>query len=253
MTRAEATRKVAALLRLAGRPGTVGEAAAAAGKAAEIMAAYEITHEAALDHGTERPEPDEATESFADKPEGWLDSRGRYQMWRGLLAREIAGCHGCFTFHGHRGEGATVEIVGAPGAVEHVRYTFAWLSRAVESLVNQHGRGLGPVWRREFCEGAALEIGVRLKAARTAAADHVAADNPHALVRVQEAVARIEARAVAVKQFAYMHHRLRSGGARQTYRNESARAAGQQAARGLNLGGARGTIGGRQLRLGGGS
>lgn len=253
MTREEATRKVAALLRLAGRPGTVGEAAAAAGKAEEIMAAYEITHEAALDHGTDRPEPDEAAESFADRAEGWMDSRPRYQMWRGLLAREIAGQHGCFTFHGRRGAGATVEIVGAPSSVEHVRYAFAWLSHAVEALVAQYGRGMGPVWRREFCEGAALEIGVRLKAARVTAADHVAAENPHALVRVQAAVARLEQKAVAVKRFAYEHHRLRSGSARQTHHNASAREAGQQAARGINLSGARGSIGGRQLRLGGGT
>lgn len=243
MNRDEAVRKVAALLRLAERPGTAGEAAASAAKAQELMDRYNIEAAFALDSG-----PDESVRDFASIDGGELDSTKRLEVWRAILSRGIASLHGCFTFRAHRGLGASLEIVGKPSDVEQVRYLYGWLSRAIVGLVNDHGRGLGPVWRREFCEGAAGEIVARLNANREATIVRERQErgaDAHALALVNRALVRTED-ASASKLIAYREHHLRAGGARYARQNGSARDAGRAAARSVNL------SGGRQLRLGGG-
>jgi hypothetical protein len=154
--------------------------------------------------------------------------------------------------------GRSIEIVGRPSQVETVRYLYGWLAGEVSRLVDSHGRGLGVVWRREFCEGAAQELGERLKEQRRATVAAYRAEatpQPGALVLVERAIAKIDAEAGSVAAWAKAKHRLvtNSGGGYRQH-NGTARQAGRDAARGVSLGGARGGIGsGARRQIGGGS
>jgi len=251
--RHEAVRKAAALLRLAARPGTAGEAAAAAAKAQDMLDRWNLTEAAVTLAGHDEQQP-EAPRDYYDVPEGWLDSTPRAIPWRSILCRALCALHGCYYFQAWRGKGSSLEIVGPPAGVESVRYVYAWLVREVDRLTDQHGAGLGRVWRREFAEGAAHEIGRRLKEQRAETAREVRAEyvaNPCALVRVDSALARIGQDAEASRMLATRVHNLRTrAGSSNRQHNGTAREAGRQAGARVNLKPSRGSLPGSQGALG---
>jgi hypothetical protein len=203
------------------------------------------------------PEPraeDEPLTDFAATDAGYLDTTKRLQVWRWMLANKLARLHGCYLWHGRRGDGCSLEIVGRPSNVEAVRYLFAWLARETQRLTDQYGRGLGATWRREFAEGCAREIGARMEAqhAATVRAVQHEAPNPHALVCVNRAVARLEDDRQGARTLATAAYRLRSSSTGQRTYNGSAREAGRRAAGSVNLSPARGSLAGAQGRLSGG-
>lgn len=203
------------------------------------MEKYEITHAAALDEDA-AVEVDEDAESFGQRDGGWLDTAKRViPLWRIILARVIATANGAFTFSSYRGDGRSIEIVGRPSSVEIVRYMFAWLSREIERLSQEHGRGMGAVWRREFLEGAAEEIGERLQDARREAAAEVRrehAANPGALMRIEQGLQRVEAQRQIAERAAYKAHpSLKDARSRPRRLDVNAREAGARAARKINL------------------
>ena len=257
-------RKVAALLRLAAKPGTVGEAATAAAHAQAMMDRYELTRDIVQQAHTEKESaPDEPIESFGDKAEGWVDAMSQWKAWKWTLAHGIAKLHGCFVWRSYRHkndetsrEARAIEIVGRPGAVQTVRYFYDWLARELQQLVDQHGRGMGQVWRREFIEGAANEIIERLQRQRAETVQTIRteyANNPSALVKVDHALA-VMGDAKSAMKFGMAKHRLSHGsGNRKFVRSETAREAGATAARSIDLGRASKSIGGRTKLIGGGS
>lgn len=256
MTHDEVIRKAAALLRLAARPGTAGEAAAAAGLAQNLLDRWNLTRDALnLDGSPEPVAEDETLTDFNTVDAGYLDTTKRLQVWRWMLANKLSRLRGCYLWHGRRGAGCSFEIVGRPSNVEAVRYLFAWLARETQRLTDQHGRGLGATWRREFAEGCAKEIGARMEAqhADTVRAVQQEAPNPHALVCVNRAVARLEDDRTSARELATTAYRLRSSStsSSRTY-NGSAREAGRRAAGSVNLRPARGSLSGAQGRLSGG-
>ena len=257
MTRDEAIRKATALLRLAARPGTAGEAAAAAGLAQDMLDRWNLTRDALnLDGAPEPRAEDEPLTDFAAAEAGYLDTTKRLQVWRWMLANKLARLHGCYLWHGRRGDGCSLEIVGRPSQVETVRYLFAWLARETQRLTDQYGRGLGATWRREFSEGCAREIGARMEAQHAATVQAVrqeSAPNPCALVCVNRAVARLDDDRASARTLATATYRLRSSStsSSRTY-NGTARDAGRRAAGSVNLAPARGSLAGAQGRLSGG-
>lgn len=250
MTRDEALRKVAALLRLGNRPGTAGEANAAVAAAQALMDKYEIERESVnLEQGPSA-EADEPLADFSEKPEGDLGvgEGSRPERWRINLAGNIARANACFTFLSWRGSRRTLETVGRPSAVEVVRYLNAWLVSEVSRIRDLHGAGMGRVWRREFCEGAVDELSNRLREKHAATVQEIRAEhasNPLALMRINQAIERIAERHQEAKDYAWSKHGLRSGsgGGRRQY-DLSARQAGAAAAKGISMGGGRRRIGG---------
>jgi hypothetical protein len=207
--------------------------------AQRIMAEHSIQAEALNLDGA----PEEPTEELRDYYGDPLDAMSaRMEPWRWSLAHSIASASGCFCFTSRKyhsdGLSRTIEIVGRPSAVETVRYLYGWIARELVRLVEEHGRGAGRVWRREFLEGGAQEIGRRLREANQAAADsaRAAASTSTALVRVETAIIRVQSHALEAKAFAYRAHGLRSGrGGGYRQHNGSAREAGAAAARGISL------------------
>lgn len=248
MTREEAVRKAAALLRLAARGGTVGEAAAAAGKAQEIMDRYELTREVMGD-GAAAPEPDEPIVDFGGRAGGSLDETAKTEIWLGILSRNIALNHGCYVFVDRRNEAFTIQIVGRPTMVETVRYLYGWLKGEIARLAREKGAGMGSGWRRSFRVGAAQEIGIVLKRQRGRTVAEVQAENagnPHALMLVNRGLARLdpagaEAHARAVYEI--------GKGPKGRSTDPDAHEQGRQAARSLKINAARGALGGGQKLL----
>ena len=255
MSRSDAVRKITALLRLAERGGTSEEAASAAAMAQALMDKYEIESAAlALDGAPE--EPEESPMDSGDTPGGSLEQSGRLERWRVALARALVNVNGCFLYTSRRNGKKTIEIVGRPSQAETVRYLYGWLTKEVERLRESHGKGLGPVWRREFSEGVVDTLRERLKGQRAKTLDEMraAATTSTALVRINSAVAKVETYGREAMIYARSKHSFRSGGG--SYggqRNDSARGAGRAAGHGVPLGGNARRVGqGQQRQIGGG-
>lgn len=255
MTRADAVRKVAALFRLAERPGTPEEGAAAVAAATALMEKYEV-EQAALALDGEAFEPDEDLMDFTDMGDGQLDIMGRrLSWWRSRLASALARANGAYTFTAHRRAGRSIEIVGKPSAVEVVRYMYAWLSRELQRLCAEQGKGMGQVWRREFMDGAVAELSTRLwmEHQRTVANLRAsAANNPHALTVINRAVAKVAGQHDIVKSYATEKHKLKSFNRGRNSSDLSAREQGAAAAAGIDLGRKNGIGTGPRRMIGGG-
>ena len=236
MTREDAVRKVAALLKLAERGGTKEEALSAATFAQKLMDKYEIEHNA-FDSIEEK---EEDIQDFQSKAEGELyNMGGRYSYWRVILARDIAIANGCFTYTSFRNKKRTIEIVGRPSSVGTVRYIYGWLCNEVEEIGKLEGMGMGRIWNREFKEGMSSELGKMLKEERKKTIEEIKtghSNNPLALQRIEQSVVKLENRYVESYQHATKFHKFTYDGInRNVGNNQSAREAGQQAARSVNL------------------
>jgi len=261
MTREEAIGKVAALLRLAERGGTVAEAATAAAHAQAIMDRWELTHDAVNGHTDEQPETEEPIMGFGSAPDGQLDASLKQPRWMVQLAGGIARLNGCFIYLSSRWEPKksrhfrSVEVVGRPSQVETVRYMYAWLKREIQKLQNIHGRGMTYSWRREFNIGAVIEILRRLEEQRRQTVQEVRAEyvnNPNALVRIDRSLARIQDSSLA-RAWAYEHFRFgKSRGGPGGQYHGSAREAGAAAAKSINLSRGAAGLGAGQKSLPGG-
>ena len=253
LSREDATRKAAALLRLAAKAGTPAEAANAAAHAQAMMDRYELSRSAVeyAEHAA-TAEPDEPFMEFGSKPGGELDGKPRMDEWRRRLAAMLARLNGCFLYTSTRAGNRTLELVGRPGQVEKVRYLYGWLAGEVRRLTDEHGRGMGVVWRREFAEGATQEIGEILKAKRAEIVHQARADaghNPLAIMRVNTAIAKLEDTRMA-RDYAYSVLRLQSGkrASSRSY-DGGAREAGAKAARSLNLSRSAAALPGARARM----
>lgn len=177
------------------------EAAAAAARAAELMAAHQL-HAATLTQAA--PDPIGAHE---------IDRGGHAVSWRGILANGIAQSFGCRMYWKQgRQDGARYArtmVVGRAGDVDGVRYMYLYLSSEIERLAADAWTALPDrdrmcarprSWKNAFRLGAATTIAGRLREARvqalqaararaTATGDDQAA---HALVRVERDAAELE-------------------------------------------------------------
>src|SRR6267142_2866099 len=240
VTREEVMRKLAALLRLAARPGTAGEAAAAAGRAQALMDRWELTRaEIELDGGRAL-EPDEGMMDFGNRPEGELGRFKKVSGWHLLLGAAIARQNGCFAYRSVRKDTVTLELVGRPSQVEAVRYLYAYLSVEIDRLARDEGLGMTATWRTEFKLGAVTEVEDILRKRRDETMQgwrNENAGNKHALVVVQNALQRLDP--ADARRFAFSQRRFTKGhsGRASNGHDPTAREAGAAAARRINMGG----------------
>lgn len=249
MTREKAIETARKLLALA-TSDNPNEAAAAAAQAQAILDRYEITRAALEAEGTADDEPDEPIENFHRKGAP-LEGGRAVAVWRQSLASVLADVSACQVY-----KGGGIQIVGRGSDVEKVHYLYAYLCREVDRLADRDGKGCGRTWRNNFRLGAVETITKALRAARQAAIDELkreAGANSLALVKIDNAVARLDRRRAEVEAWTKANLKLRSCG-RSYYRGDrDARAAGREAGREVNIGGARGALGAgrRQIRGGG--
>jgi hypothetical protein len=254
MTRDEAIRRAAALFRLANGGTTDGETCAAVEKAQAIMTRYQIDRTALEMDGTEQEDEGPWIDT-AHGGEGAYTEGRRMAQWKWRLLFAICKANACLPHRTYKSNGAQMEfhVIGKPGTCDTVRYLWRLIASQVDTIALKQSRGMGRVYTREFREGCVERIRERIKTGAQSAIDDMrnAASlnpDPHALVRVNGALERIEAKrkesyAVAASQFGvrYSYGRPRSSASHDGAAREAGRAAGDK----VSLGGrARASIGG---------
>jgi hypothetical protein len=229
--------KVQKLLRLSTANSNAAEAASAAAKAQGLIDEHNLTAAMlALDDAA--PEVDEPIIDFQTSGAP-LDSQKQQQRWRGVLALTVAKLNGCRVYR----SGGALALVGRPTDAETVRYLYGYLSREVERLAAQQV-GMGRTWRNNFRLGVVDTINGKLHEQRrqfesTAHATAREAGSV-ALMRMDQAMAKIDARGSSVDAWLKSNLKLRAGHSSRTSYDRSAREAGKQAGQSINVGGARG-------------
>ncbi len=224
--REKALDRVRKILRLRDGAGTPEEAAAAAGRAQEILLKLQLT-EGDIDLGG-----DETEEALPPPREMWLDPGhrpGKKVYWRGYLAGGIADANSC-TYYWH---GPRPIIIGQEDDIRTVRYLYQALSREVVKLADRtwlaadNLLGQSPrAWKNAFRLGCAVAIAARLRQTRTEVVK--AAPNTRALVRLDDRAALTKA--------AYDDHDFRTT-ARPSLSSGAGYRAGKHAGRNVNIGG----------------
>jgi hypothetical protein len=187
-TRAEVMAKVRRLFALADRAGTPGEAAAAASRAQALLDRWEMTRDEA-----EAGDADEMV-STLDVPNGWIDTEPKITLWKHHLIAGLCVVNGCAGFRSNRGRGQSYEVSGRRAAVEIVRMLYGWLSKEIKKISRAKRAGLGKHYADSFRFGMVELVILRLQSDQRLEFERqkAAAFNPAALVKVNEAVARVE-------------------------------------------------------------
>ncbi|MHA1572976.1 MAG: DUF7168 domain-containing protein [Alphaproteobacteria bacterium] len=228
------------------------ESAQAAARAQSILDKYEISR-AMLAAGDDSGsfEINEPVEDFAKKGAP-VDYGKTIASWKAQVANVVAQVNDCRVYTSRNCANRTIEIVGRAGDVQKVRYLYAYLVRETERLCSRDGRGCGRTWRNNFRHGVVSTVAEALRAARKSAADEMkraAGDDSRALVCIDKALARLDARRREVDAFCSANLRLRAGSS-SGRGDKGAYARGKEAGREVSLGGARGALGAgtRQVR-----
>lgn len=225
--------RIRKLLALA-RSSNPHEAAAAAARAAELMAQHQLA-EASLEREVEAVGEHE------------LDRCGRKVTWKSMLARGVCLACGCDCYWARPwidgAGGRSLRIIGRAADVDAARYLYAYLVREIERLTraawngrHSHAKAMesARAWKNAFRSGAASEIARRLRTARQDALDAArkrAVDD----AATSEALVRVDRDAAAVTDYMSRLHLV------------SARRALVSSATGLY----QGTLAGQQVNLGG--
>lgn len=229
--------QVRKLLELSKHNTNVNEASAAAAQAQRLMSKYAIS-EAMLDVS---PDDDEASEQIEVDT---LHKHGSRSLptWKGSLGVVMAEVNQCKCYR----LGNELRIIGRPSDAATVRYLFSYVAREIDRLTAEESslRGNpGRTWCNNFRLGAVSEINKRLEAAESDARAAMkqeadASDDMGtgaALVRVNNAIAKLDKRSEAVEDYGKRKLHLRSGGSRRSRYDAGARAAGKRAGARINL------------------
>lgn len=222
--------KIKKLLALA-QSSNANEAAVAAGLAAKLMAEHRIEQAMLCEDEPARVEEQIESNVLADRGK-------RMSRWASVLALHVARAHHCSVYY----SGGTLTIVGRRSDADAARYLYAFVAREIDRLARATGAGEGKTWANNFRLGAVSAVGRSLAAAaeaarrearqRAAASDTLGTGS--ALVRVDAALARIEAHDARLAEY-LQGLRLRRESNTHARVDTSAFAAGQRAGETINF------------------
>lgn len=222
--------KIKNLLKLAEDSGaTPAEAAAAMGRAQHLMDRYKI--DAVMAEGFD-DEPIEEIRDWNDP----LDTMAGRSMptWLGRLAVKIAKANGCQVYQSVGNDGRkTLNIIGGASDATAARYLYKWIRRQIEEMAGDYA-GNGRTWLNNWRLGVVETVGHRLKEGRAEAVRATVADG-HALVVVENAVAKIDARADEAARWGRVNLGLSRGGHAQSRYDGGARAQGRRDGNSIGL------------------
>ncbi len=221
MTYEDALRKVMSCLRLA-KSSNPAEAALAASRAQEIMDRYQISMEATQAE-TPRATPDEPIQNF-DR-ESVIDACQKDKQWVIQLVKVVGEANGCRTYFRDRNFGSASFLIGRPSDVQTARYLIGLLAEEVRRLGRENTKGYSVKYRRDFKYGVVIAIQNKFREQWNRTKQEVRAEqaaNPLALVRVNQALVKMEDRLAAVKR--WEEEQMEYKKSRSTYRaSESAK------------------------------
>ena len=236
--------KIANLLRLA-KSDNVNEAAMAAARAQRLMDKYKI--EVALESLADDDDfPDEDIINCQDP----IERLKQRCMWKTLLADSIGTANQCNVYT----QGGDIKIVGRPGDINVVRYLYAYLVREVNRLCDRDCKGCGRTFRNNFRLGAHSALKKKLSQQKedtiaevrqrvTHSAFYLGVPDSSALVRVDQALAKIEQRGRDVETWMRKNMRMGTASASRSNYNRDAYQAGQRAGGSIQITRARGSLG----------
>jgi hypothetical protein len=246
MTQDTLISKVRKLLQLS-TSSNANEAALAAAKAQELIDRHNLSATMlALEDAAPVDTLDEPIQDFytAGAP---LDSQKTAQTWRGRLAVTISRLNGCRVYTA----GGDIALVGRPTDAETVRYLYGYITREIERLTNEFGKGMGTSWRNNFRLGAVQGVKSKLYESRKTfeATVRAEASSTMALMRVDRALARIEQHGETVERWTKENLKLYKRSEQRVNHDARARETGRQAGRTINVNAAKGALGSGQKRL----
>lgn len=217
MNREEAIQRAMKLLKLS-ESSNVHEAALAAQRAQELLARFNITQEiidAEANGPREKDEPVTADQQPLEK------ATKMFPHWKQYLGNSVARANQCrvHTRTDYLGNKSLI-IVGRASDSATARYLYQVLCNETERLVKRQGAGRGRTWYNNFRLGVVDAITTKLNEAeqrtREAMRQEVA-NNCTALVKVDNAIARIDAKAKAVELWQKQNLRLHKTYSRTTH------------------------------------
>lgn len=241
LTHDEAISKVRKLLALA-QSDNANEAANAAARAQEIMDKYSL-QAAMLEMSDPASQPEEQVKEFADP----LVSGKFIWRWKTVLAMHVSKVNGCTLYNA----GGAIKIIGRPSDAATVRYMFAYIVNEVERLGRRDCAGEGLTYSNNFKLGCVDTIGARLQEQHQKFGEQAKAEAGTAIVLVTAALAKVETRLATAD--AFMRRAvpgLHKTHAAPTRYDHTARNAGRQAGREVQLNGGRAALGSAQRALG---
>jgi hypothetical protein len=247
MTYEEALRKAISCLKLSQSPNQ-HEAALAASKAQEIIDRYNLRIDD-IQQGNETKEADENIVDFGQDPLHEVCQVDT--LWTLRLSSIISRLNSCrIYYHTKQSGSAVLKIIGRPSDVQTVRYLFSWLEREVRRITRQECQGHSRRYQIDFRTGVVDTIYRKLTEQRKETFNTVQREavNPMALIRVQQSIAKIEARGEAVEKWMEQNMKLRQP----TFRKQtdlSARRHGQIAGEQIRFTKAKGAIGSEPGRI----
>lgn len=232
MTHQEATIKAVKLLRLA-QSSNEHEAALAMARAQELIDRHKLEN-LSLDYDTENPPEDIV--NFTQDP---LEQGTTLSTWKHRLATGLAKNNQCKAYS----NGSKLILLGRPSDVTTVRYLYAWMTREIDRLAEENCKGCGRSFWNNFRIGAVESVRDRLAAQQEATIATVKAEagSTLALVRVNNAIAKLDQRMNEVNSFAKKHLKLRTV-TRYSQMDPSARALGRAAGETIPLRPAAGSL-----------
>jgi hypothetical protein len=237
--------RVRKLLELA-KSANMNEAGNAAAAAQTLMSRHSIT-EAMIDVSRDQDEKDEPIASDA------LHIHGEtLPTWKSVLADRMCGVNQCKSFR----IGGSLYIVGRPSDAGTVRYLFAFVAREIDRLCIEAASALGSpgkTWLNNFRLGAATEVARRLEEAHQATRAAMRQEahagdtlgNGVALMRVNNALTKLNDQCVAVEKYSKEVLKIRAGRRIRSRYDPYAHEAGKRAGASIDLSGGsnRGALG----------
>jgi hypothetical protein len=263
MTHEEALRKAIGCLKLS-KSANQDEAALAASMAQKIIDKYQLdVNNIDFDAQADARDKEEVQDYGYSDP---LDDVRYFKPWMLYLASTVARANSCRIVYQKvdsigdgKCRGAKIKVIGRPSDVAATRYLHGFLKREVDRLCEENCKGNSSTYKRQFKLGVVETIRVKLEQQRRSTFEEARAEqsnNQMALVRVNNAIAKMQKRDADVDAFVKANLKIRHGGVTGgggTATGISARAHGRQAGQQVRLTKASGSLGSGVKTIGGGS
>lgn len=249
MTQEDAIRKAMACLRLA-KSSNANEAALAAAKAQEIIEKFKLDVNSLEYDQFQAKEDAEPIKDFGySDPLDNADWTNR--IWSLRLASVVSRANQCRVVYYRNGAtgGFCIKIIGRPSDVQTVRYVYAYFRGETMRLCKENCAGNSGTFKEHYRRGVVDAISEKLREQRERTQREVRAENsnnPLALVRVNNAIARLEKRGDEVQKFMDETMKLGRGrgmGAGHSFAGASARQQGYRDGQGIRITSAKAGIG----------
>ena len=173
---------------------------------------------------------------------------GQYrETWTRRLASVIANHNQArIVYTRHEDKSITIKIIGRASDVQIVRYMYGFFKLQVEELSAAGCKGNSSAFRGQFCMGVIDILWTKLNKERNATINAKRSEqssNPMALVRVNNAVARMEKRNTDVEKFMKENMKLGKGRSSSFKTNTGGRQQGQLAGEKIRMTAARAAVG----------